>query len=133
MLEVEQKFRVADLTAFAARLAERGVTFGEPQLQVDSYFNHPSRDFSQTDEALRIRQVGASNYVTYKGPKLDATTKTRREIELPISPGEPAAAQFGELLVALGFRPVAAVRKLRRKATLSHAGRQIEVVLDDVE
>ena len=54
---------------------------GEPAEQVDTYFSHPARDFAATDEALRIRSIDQENFVTYKGPKLDATTKTRREID----------------------------------------------------
>ena len=82
---------------------------------------------------LRIRQVGEDNYLTYKGPKLDTTTKTRREIETPIGRGATAAEQFAELLDLLGFRHVAEVRKRRRDATLERNGRTIEIVLDDVE
>ena len=133
MVEVEQKFRVSDLTGLLARLNSLGAKPGEPQVQVDRYFNHPARDFALTDEALRIRQAGDENYLTYKGPKLDTTTKTRREIEVPIAPGESAAEQFAELLVALGFRPVADVRKERRKTTLERQGRTIEIVLDQVD
>jgi adenylate cyclase class 2 len=132
MLEVEQKFRVADPQALVLRLSALGAELGEPQLQVDRYFNHPARDFAQTDEALRIRQVGEQNYVTYKGPKLDSTTKTRREIEAPIAPGPAAAEQFAELLVALRFRPVADVRKQRQKTVVERHGWRIEVVLDRV-
>jgi adenylate cyclase class 2 len=133
MFEVEQKFRVADGGAFESRLVDRGVRLAEPQLQVDRYFNHPARDFAATDEALRIRQVGEQNYVTYKGPKIDRSTKTRREIEVPIAPGREAADQFAAILGELGFRPVAEVRKERRKATLQRSGYTIEVVLDHVE
>jgi adenylate cyclase class 2 len=133
MLEVEQKFRVSDSTALLTQLKSLGAPLGEPEIQVDRYFNHPARDFAKTDEALRIRQVGENNCLTYKGPKLDSTTKTRREIEVPIAPGESAAVRFAELLMALGFRPVAEVRKERRQTTLKHQGRTVEVVLDQVD
>jgi adenylate cyclase class 2 len=133
MLEVEQKFRVSDFAALMARLNSLGAKLGEPQIQVDRYFNHPARDFAQTDEALRIRQVGEQNCLTYKGPKLDTTTKTRREIEVSIASGEVAAEQFAEMLVSLGFRPVAEVRKERRQTTLERHGRTIEIVLDQVD
>ncbi|MBX7166737.1 MAG: class IV adenylate cyclase [Pirellulales bacterium] len=133
MLEVEQKFPLADPPAFVARLGDLGVCLAEPIVQVDQYFAHPARDFAQTDEALRIRRVGSENRVTYKGPKLDAATKTRREIELPLAPGDDAAAGYEALLVALGFRPVRAVRKARRKAELVWEGRTCEIALDEVE
>jgi adenylate cyclase class 2 len=133
MLEVEQKFRVADRAVVESMLAEHGVQLAAPQLQVDRYFNHPSRDFGQTDEALRIRQAGEQNYVTYQGPKLDRTTKTRREIEVTIAHGPAAADQFAAVLIELGFRPVAEVRKQRRKAMVERSGHAIEIVLDEVE
>jgi adenylate cyclase, class 2 len=131
--EVEQKFWVNDREGFRQKLERRRITLGEPVVQIDRYFNHPSRDFARTDEALRIRSVGDQNFVTYKGPKIDTTTKTRREIELGLDNGTEAADSFGDLLVALGFRPVAAVKKQRRKAVLSVEDREVEVAYDDVD
>ena len=133
MLEVELKFRVESLARLAGALASLGARPAEPVTQVDQYFAHPSRDFGQTDEALRIRSVAAQNYITYKGPKLDAATKTRREIELSLSPGEAAAGEFGELLGALGFRPVARVRKVRTTHALAWQSRPIEIAIDRVD
>ncbi|HTN76901.1 MAG TPA: class IV adenylate cyclase, partial [Pirellulaceae bacterium] len=104
-----------------------------PERQVDTYFQHPARDFRQTDEALRIRQIGDDNYITYKGPKLDALTKTRHELELPLAVGHTAAAQFVELLAALGFQPAGVVTKLRRSATLIWSERQIELAWDQID
>jgi adenylate cyclase class 2 len=131
--EVEQKFPLADVPAFEARLAELGIKVGAAVTQIDRYFNHPARDFARTDEALRIRSVGDANCVTYKGAKVDATTKTRREIELSIPPGPDGASQFGEMLTALGFREVATVRKERRTADWESEGRTVEIALDRVE
>jgi len=130
--EVEQKFPVADLAAVEAKLGALGATFFEPIEQSDGYYAHPCRDFAVTDEALRIRRVGDANFVTYKGPKVDTTTKTRREIELPLAGGDAGAAGFAGLLEAIGFTPVAEVRKIRRCATLSRRGRTITIALDDV-
>lgn len=130
--EVEQKFRLPDPAGFQKRIAELGAHFGQSVVQVDRYFAHPARDFAQTDEALRIRSVGEQNFVTYKGPKIDATTKTRRELELPIEAGTSGATRFGELLESLGFRLVAAVEKRRRTAHLDWQHHAIEIVTDDV-
>src|SRR5688500_13000058 len=112
-LEVEQKYRVGDAVALRERLAELGVAFAASVEQADAYFNHPSRDFAVTDEALRIRSVGERNLITYKGPKLDRRAKTRREVEVPIGDGATTAAQFSEVLTPLGFRLTAVVRKRR--------------------
>jgi adenylate cyclase class 2 len=132
-LEVEQKHRVDDVAAFVAELEKRGVTIGPPVTQVDQYFAHPARDFAKSDEALRIRTVGDRSFLTYKGPKLDSTTKTRRELELPLAELDADGSQFRELLQALGFRPVASVRKQRRTFQFRHGGKEVEGALDDVE
>ena len=133
MFEVEQKFRVNGFDPIEVKLREMRAVFEEPVEQVDHYFAHPARDFAATDEALRIRQVGPDNFITYKGPKIDSATKTRREIELPIAAGERCAAQLSELLQELSFSPVATVRKMRRQASLPWGGWKFLVALDDVE
>src|SRR5712692_1927574 len=114
MVEVEQKFRGVDFTALEQRLRALGAVEGERRSEADHYFNAPDRDFARTDEALRIRRVGTANLVTYKGPKRDLHTKTRTEIEVPLSDGYETADEFARLLVHLGYRPVAVVRKDRR-------------------
>jgi len=131
--EVEQKFPVEELSAVEARLCELGAAVGAPRQQVDRYCAHPNRDFAQTDEALRIRRVGEANFVTYKGPKIDAATKTRREIEIALPAGAEGDAQFAALLEALGFRPVAEVRKQRRTARLVWQEQAVEAALDEVQ
>ena len=131
--EVEQKFRVREPAAWLAKLEALKVRLAEPEVQVDRYYAHPARDFARTDEALRIRRIGQANYVTYKGPKLDATTKTRRELELPLAPGDAGAAEFADLLEALGFRPVTEVRKQRRNGQISWQGRLVELAVDQVD
>lgn len=130
--EVEQKFPVANLAAAQAQLQSLGAKFAAPLDQVDRYFAHPARDFATTDEALRIRRVGNENCVTYKGPKLDQTTKTRREIEIPLASGEENLARYSELLRALGFTIVAEVAKRRTPAELRWEGRSVEAALDQV-
>ncbi|MGC3970659.1 MAG: class IV adenylate cyclase [Pirellulales bacterium] len=131
-IEVEQKFRVDNSSELRQLLSARGVTFADPVRQVDAYFNHPARDFAQTDEALRIRSIGDVNLVTYKGPKLDRTVKTRRELEQPIAPGPAAVEKFAELLTALGFRPSAVVEKLRSAADFTFDGVEFELAWDEV-
>jgi adenylate cyclase class 2 len=135
-LEVEQKYPVPDHTQLRAQLAALGCAFQAPIEQADLYFQHPARNFKQTDEALRLRRSvtigsGPDACITYKGPKLDATTKTRREIELPIA-GDDGYERHRELLEALGFRAVLEVRKTRTPGTLEWEGTQVEIALDDV-
>ena len=101
--------------------------------QVDTYYAHPVRDFAATDEALRIRRVGDNNWMTYKGPKIDSTTKTRLELELPIAAGSDGARRGDEIWQALGFCRVGEVSKQRKIYKLNRAGRQCELALDVVE
>jgi adenylate cyclase class 2 len=131
--EVEQKHRLADTERFEAELAARRVKLGGALRHVDTYYNHPCRNFAQTDEALRIRQIGELNFVTYKGPKIDQSTKTRRELEVRIAKGQAAAAHFGELLEALGFVKVAEVVKLRRSFTIAVGNWVVTGTIDQVE
>jgi adenylate cyclase class 2 len=133
MLEVEMKFHVDDLKALADRLAQSSVEEPTVRRDSDQYFNAPDRDFAQTDEALRIRRTGDGNFVTYKGPKRDALTKTRTEIEVPLGDGDAAAEGFAQILVKLGYRPVAIVRKTRRVLHLERGGFQVQVCLDEVD
>ena len=76
MLEVEMKFAGVNFTDLERRLSEWGARPDPPIDEADHYFNAPDRDFARTDEALRVRRIGTSNHVTYKGPKRDAQTKT---------------------------------------------------------
>jgi adenylate cyclase, class 2 len=131
--EVEMKFPVTDAAALESRLRELGAVVSAAQTEVDVYFAHPARDFARTDEALRIRRKGSGNFITYKGPKIDATTKTRREIDLPLPSNEATAQAWTALLEALGFTVAGEVRKSRRKAQVQWQGREIEVSLDEVE
>ena len=132
--EVEQKYRITadQLPEIETRLNALDPELRSAVIQVDTYFAHPQRDFGQTDEALRLRQVGEANFVTYKGPKIDASTKTRREIEFPLPPGPAGAEQFQELLTVLSFQPVLKVSKQRRPLLITWEHQQVEVALDSV-
>lgn len=132
--EVEQKFALGDRRAeIELRLQQFGAALVSNQSQADRYFNHPQRDFAQTDEALRIRSVGAENWLTYKGPKIDSRTKTRREIEPELGAGEHTVDQLAEVLTILGFRSVATVKKQRRSYELKRGDWLITIALDEVE
>jgi adenylate cyclase class 2 len=133
MLEVEMKFPSPDLPALERRLADLGAKPAQAIEEADQYFNAPDRDFARTDEALRLRRIGPKNFVTYKGPKRDAQTKTRTEIEIPLAEGDAVAQSFAQMLVELHYRPVTLVRKRRRIYHLDRAGFAVEICLDEVE
>lgn len=100
--------------------------------QVDTYYNAPHREFAETDEALRIRRE--SNYsageeqttkVTYKGPLLEAASKSREEHETIVDDDEAMAG----ILAGLGFEPAATVAKERESYRLG----AYSLTLDQVE
>ncbi len=131
--EVEVKYRSADHDQLRRLLLELGAREDAPVDQEDVYLRHPSRDFAQTHEALRLRHIGAENRITYKGPRFPGPTKTREEIEIAVTSGEDAARDLARLFENLGFRPVAAIRKRRTTFRLSRPPHDIEVTLDRVE
>jgi len=130
--EVEIKYRVEDITELERQLQRWGGTgFGTQVTDYDIFFQHPCRNFVHTDECLRLRNRvfpdGMSEHsLTYKGPKMDALTKTRQEIEMPVAEPE----RWESLLTALGFCKSASLHKFRRRQTLTIDCRQIDFVLD---
>lgn len=117
MYEVELKLRVPH-----EEVREQLDKIGAEPLgivrQIDTYYDHPIRDFGETDEALRIRRETNGNdrgddrtKVTYKGPLVDPDSKTRSELETTVESGETMAA----VLDALSFEAAATVEKTRER------------------
>ena len=129
--EVEQKYAVPDRVMLELQLDKLGMVWGETVQQRDAYYNHPARDFAQTDEAIRIRTSAGKHCITYKGPRIDQTTKTRQEIEIPL--GAHATSDAAEqLLAALGFTYVAVVEKTRWTGTLTWQNQPLTIAIDEV-
>jgi adenylate cyclase class 2 len=124
-MEVEVKAPVDDLALVREALADRGAELVDEREQTDTYFDHPVRSFADTDEALRVRRTDDDVELTYKGPKVDETTKTRAEIDLAV--GDEAQAR--RMLVSLGFEASGRVVKHRRTFHLD----DLAVMLDRVE
>jgi adenylate cyclase class 2 len=133
MLEVEVRYRTDDRPAVIARLRALGAELAQDRVDVDQYYDAPNRDLKATDEAFRLRRVGETNCLTYKGPKIDTETKTRLEIEIPLGDGGEIATDAGRLLAALGFRPVVIVQKKRLVYRFTRGGFAMEACFDDVE
>ncbi len=95
----------------------------------DTYYAHPCRDFSSTDEALRIRIRRFNGhfeaFLTYKGPKIDQHSKSRVEIEVPINDPDKHA----EILRNLGFSEVLTLDKVREKY---YVDKGVVIALDEV-
>ncbi|AGB37373.1 class IV adenylate cyclase [Natronococcus occultus] len=129
MYEVEVKVP-ADLETVRDRLAELGATPTGAVVQVDTYYDAPHRSFPETDEALRIRterpeDAPDETRLTYKGPLLDETSKSREEVETAVGSGE----KVDTVLTKLDFEPAATVRKDRERFALEG----YTITLDSVE
>jgi len=115
MIEVEVKAHVNDFNDVKKELKKLGAKKVKIEYQKDTYFNNPAyRDFEKSDEALRIRNTTINNeesqiILTYKGPKMDDVSKTRKEIEVSVDDSKNA----GLILENLGFKPAADVEKNR--------------------
>lgn len=132
-VEVEAKFPLdGSAEEWRQRLVVLGALERPPIHQSDEYFAHPARDFGQTGEAFRIRTAGEGNALTYKGPLLDSTTKSRQEIEVGFAAGGLKAQQMRAMLLALSFHSVGCVRKVRTPFEIAFRGRKFELALDEV-
>ena len=113
LIEVEVKAGVNDFEEVRKKLTQIGAVKIKTEHQSDVYYNAPHKDFGETDEALRIRQIPENGntriILTYKGAKLDNVSKTRKEIEVDVSDAE----NMGLILENLNFRRAASVQKNR--------------------
>src|SRR4051812_34650126 len=132
MVEVEIKFPAPTNGQFEQQLQKHGAVFASERRESDQYFNAPDRDFGKTDEALRIRQVGSSAKLTYKGPKRDLQTKTRTELEVALAGAEATAETLAQILQCLGYKPSGNVNKQRRVYQLPLEAFEAEICLDTV-
>lgn len=131
--EVEVKFRAVDHGQLIRLLAQVGASKKDSMIQEDIYLSHPSRDFSQTNEAFRIRRIGDENRITYKGPRRSGPTKTREEIEIAMAEGPEPFRRLLRLLENLGFQPVATIRKQREAFHLRFQEHDMEIALDTAD
>ena len=102
MIEIEIKAKVLDPEELVKKFKNQEGGYKISFIHEDTYFNMPEglRDFKKTDEALRIRKSIEYNknidsskqninyFITYKGKKLDKTTKTRNELETKLENGD---------------------------------------------
>ncbi|GAB6096848.1 class IV adenylate cyclase [Desulfatiferula olefinivorans] len=124
-LEIEIKAWCPDLAPVRDILKTLGAVYRNTCREEDRYYNHPARDFSRTDEALRLRRVGETVTLTYKGPKLSRASKARVEKETGVDNGDEAS----DILELLGFKASGTVTKTREGFDLNG----ITVCLDQVD
>lgn len=123
MIEVEVKARARE--GMAEKIASLGGELIAVESHQDLYFNSPLRDFRRSDEALRIRIKEEGARLTYKGPKIDSSTKSRLELTVRIDDVQ----QMKEILGHLGF--VFSATVFKRRSKYSYKG--VTLALDEVE
>lgn len=135
MYEVEIKAYPENVSPeeIVKRAEAAGFSYDITLRETDIYYNGNDRNFMKTDEALRIRSRSSFNeknsrtaeacesphlsdscheaLITYKGPKLELTSSTRKEYETSVGHRQTACM----ILEALGYRPVLTVDKTRRE------------------
>lgn len=125
LLEIEIKAYCDDPAEVERRLAALGAQYLKERIERDLYFSHPTRNFRETDEALRLRLAEGTSFCTYKGPKIGTAAKTREEFEIKVGDFETAR----EILLRLGFIEAGRVEKRRRIFSLG----PIEICIDRVD
>lgn len=131
MIEVEVKLPIYRRSTTEKALREMGFSPLDLIRESDIYFTSDFHDFMVRDEALRIRSsenltLGTCSYaITYKGPKMDSVSMTRKELETGIEDPEIGRNIF----IALGYRELTPVNKLRQYYQL----KEIHACVDQVE
>jgi adenylate cyclase class 2 len=128
-IEVELKFPLLNARE-AASILGRVAGQGRSERQVDTYFNHPDRDFLAArpiTEWLRIRETGHGAVLNYKHWHHTKEKRTVSCDEYETNIENAAAAK--RLLEALGFNVLIVVDKTRK----TWRYKDVEVAIDDVK
>jgi len=139
LFEVEVKILLKNRDDTEKKLKSLGGHYIISLIHEDTYFNMPKklRNFYRTDEALRIRKSfefdkfedspkKRTDFITYKGAKIDDSTKTRKEVDVKVADGD----KIIEILKILGFREVYTVKKERELFGIEYSSEMLEVLLD---
>ncbi|MHA1969310.1 MAG: class IV adenylate cyclase [Candidatus Hodarchaeales archaeon] len=124
-MEIEMKIPLEKISSIDNIISHLSQMYGAPYAEItqcDIYFQSPVRNFWNTDEALRIRNIQSKNdpdliEITYKGPKEGKSMKVREEITINVSDSVLAR----EVLEKLGFHGIATVEKKRINWRLKNA------------
>lgn len=127
MIEVELKFRLEKKTELEDKLVRAGYKKSKPLHQVDRVFLLKSdslADFTLGDPVTRIRTINDQvTTLTYK--RAMNAKGDRIEHEMQVEPAHEAEA----MLLEMGYKPVAAVDKLR----IEYKRGDITVTIDQVK
>jgi adenylate cyclase, class 2 len=130
-MEAECKYRVSNIHETRRAIQESSAEYVRRENQRDTYLRHPCRNFRETDEAFRIREIDGTPFVTYKGPRLAGPIKIRPEIELPLI--TETLREWMQIWEHLGFTIAAQVCKTRDVYQSNRLSIPITIALDHVE
>lgn len=126
-IEVEIKFRVAEISVLQARLSALGFSQTTPRtLEQNRLFDTPTRTLRTRNETLRIRRYGSKWTVTHKArptPEDTLPHKHRLETETELADGEAMVRIFA----SLGYQVSFVYEKWRTEYSDGHG----QVVLDE--
>lgn len=131
MIEVEIKVLVKNKEDLEKKLLQAGFVKSDLLKESDFYFDNEFGNIRKSDQALRIRNCEnlttnlTENFITYKGPKMDEISMTRKELEMKIESAETGKA----ILHSLGYVAFPPVIKLRQHFQQG----EITACLDQVE
>jgi len=98
--ETEVKFRLRDRASFEARLRARGAVAGPLEEEVNILLDDAARTIYGSGRALRVRTVGATGTLTFKG---EATFTNGVKSRLELETGVDAPERTIQILTALGL------------------------------
>lgn len=138
MIEVEVKVLVKCIKVIEEKLKKAGFIKAKCVKESDVYFDNSRNEIKNNDQALRIRSCKdlaedvETCFMTFKGPKMDAISMTRKELEMQVE-----CAEVGkEILVSLGYTqiyPVIKHRQYYHKNTITACLDQVEGLGDFLE
>lgn len=138
MVEVEIKVSVKERNLLEEKLMQSGFVKGDLLKESDFYFDSDFHKIKENGMALRIRSCenltanSVENFMTFKGPKMDQISMTRKELEMQIE-----SAEIGkEIFTSLGYtlvRPVIKRRQYFHRDTITACLDQVEDLGDFME
>lgn len=142
MFETEIKIKLRSDTETRKQLLQMGAQFKYFMHNSDKYYNFISggKDFAKTDEALRLRstilmdpitkqKIEEKHDLTYKGPKLKTSVKSRIEYESEVQ----NADMIDKIISALGFNLVIEIPKEREVFEIKYENTIYTVLIDKIE
>jgi adenylate cyclase class 2 len=125
--EIEIKLRLPDkLGKIRQALHDLGFRIAKHRaLESNVLFDNSKRALRRHGKLIRVRKMGPTSLLTYKGPSQPGKYKKRQEIEIDL----PDATGLDEILTHIGYHPVFRYEKFRTE--YSRPSNTGKVLLDE--